>query len=198
MRPTEPHARPLPWVDLQHVHESELDSSFEWSPELEDAFLLLLAKGYSVGRITSQNKPGWPTYADYLRKVGQDPEFEQNCQKMDSKRATSLVDFSMDIADLSRPATASADKIKIETAWRTAAALDPERFGNKAQIGVSGGLILAAGSLADLAAQAAQLHTNRQDRVTPGAQDALPSPDNIGAAEDAKEERALTQKRNVP
>ena len=81
-------------------------------------------------------------------------------------------------ANLAKPA---AWKLMEDFAPR-AAILDPETYGNKTQLGVSGGLILAAGSLADLAAQAAQLHTNQAGRVTQGAPDALPSPNNVSCA----------------
>jgi hypothetical protein len=98
------------------------------------------------------------------------------------------------VAESSTPATASADKLRIDTAWRTAGALDPERFGNKSQLGVSGGLILAAGSLADLAAQAAQLHTNDVKGVTQGAKKVLSSPDNLTPSENLQSAREVTEK----
>lgn len=184
MRPREAHVRPLPWSSLGEVHAKELRLDFEWTPEAEEAFLLLLAKGYSVGRITGQGE-GWPSYADYCRKIGTDEVFHRAVENSKQKRAESLVDKAGETAGNARAATVQADRLICDNLWKTAAALDPERFGNKSQLGVSGGLILAAGSLAELAAQAALLHTKPGGSVTQGAQNALPSPDNAGAQDEA-------------
>ena len=183
MRPREPHAQPLPWGSLAEVHAAEIQTGFAWTPETEEAFFLLLAKGYSIGRITSQNAPGWPTYADYLKKRTQDPDFLQKCKNQNFNRAESLVDFAGMQADISRPATASADKLRIDTAFRTAAALDPDRFGQRSSVGISGGLVLASGDLAELAAQAALLHTKLVDSVTQSAQEGIEPPNNIQHSE---------------
>jgi len=179
MRSKEAHAIALPWASLAEVHLEEFKQAFEWTPEGEDAFVLLLMKGYSIRQITSQGE-GWPTYADYVKKTGQDPKFKQLIETSVLNRASSLVDRALDCAASSRAATVQSDRLLVDVAFRTAAALDPERFGTKSQVGISGGLILAAGSLADLAAQAALMHTSKAISGTSSAPDALPSPDNVG------------------
>lgn len=183
MRSREAHTQPLPWSSLAEVHLEEFKQAFEWTTEGEDAFVLLLMKGYSIRQITSQGA-GWPTYADYVKKAGTDPSFQQLVEKSCSKRAESLVDKALACAENSRAATVQADRLLVDISFRTAAALDPERFGTKAQVGISGGLILAAGSLADLAAQAALLHTIPKRLDTPSIREALPSPDNVGAQDE--------------
>jgi len=185
LRPVEAHVKPLPWSSLEDVHEAECGEPFEWTPQAEEAFLLLVSKGYSVARITGQGK-GWPTYADFRKKLGTDACFKQMFENRHSERADSLVEIALGVAENSRSATVQSDRLLVDVAFRTAAALNPEKFGNKTQVGVSGGLILAAGSLADLAAKAAQLHTNQPGRVTGGAQTALPAPDNVGQNADAQ------------
>jgi len=184
MRSRESHVAPLPWATLADVHASELRAGFEWTPEAEDAFLLLVAKGYSVRQITGQGE-GWPTYADWLKKSGTDPNFKQLFENQKSFRAASLVDMAGGRADSSRAATVQSDRLFVDVAFRTAAALDPETYGNKSQVGISGGLILAAGSLADLAAQAALLHTSKAIDATPSAPAAISSPDNLPQTENA-------------
>ena len=157
MRPIEAHARPLPWQDLADVFSTEVATDFEWTPQAEEAFLLLLAKGYSVRRITTQNRPGWPKFSDYLWKTGQDPDFLQKIREKDFLRADALVEKAEDAAQEATPATISCARLVVENSWRTASALHPQRYGQKANLGISGGLILAAGSLAELAAQAVKL-----------------------------------------
>jgi len=179
MRSKEAHATVLPWASLEVFHREEVAPSFEWTAEKKEAFLLLLAKGYSVRQITSQGE-GWPTYYSFQQEAGRDEVFHRAVENLGQKRASSLVDRALDCAASSRAATVQSDRLLVDVAFRTAAALDPERFGTKSQVGISGGLILAAGSLADLAAQAALMHTSKAISGTSSAPDALPSPDNVG------------------
>jgi len=178
-------ARPLPWSSPEEFHAQEVAGEYVWTPARTEAFLALLADGHSLHRITSQQGPQWPRKRDVSARCAQDPEFAAKVKSARSEGSGEAVDKISEELQGVTSAQAPAAKLRMDFAFRWAAVHDPDRFGQKAQLGVSGGLILASGSLADLAAQAAQMHTNSLEGGTSGTLNALTSPDNLGGKDNA-------------
>ena len=181
LRPTEPHARPLPWDSLDHALECEGPTGYEWTPEREDAFLLLVLKGYTPQRICSQARRGWPTYADFLEKCAKDADFQDKCAKSTQKSGSSHLAKSIDFSESATPSTVSVMRLAAEHSLKIAALVDPERYAPQARAHLSGSLALGVGSLADLAAAAAQRVTGGALGGTERADSLPPSPNNLDA-----------------
>ena len=175
LRPRDERVKALPWSELADVCD-DISTDFVWSPKTEEAFLSLVKSGHTIRQICNQNRPGWPTYRQYLLKIGQDTNFAKMLKSQNQNRADALADAALARAETSREASVRSDKVFIDTALRVAASLSPETWGQKQQVGISGGLVLAAGSLADLAAQAALRNTDSQIGVTDGHTKAIDSP----------------------
>lgn len=189
---------PLPFDSLDDIAGELSAPGYQWTPEREDALLHLLAQGYTVRRICSQARAGWPTYADYRRKLRSDPDFAARIDGEAAARADSLADMAASVAETSRESTAKADRLRVDTCYRRAAVLDPRRYGAKQQTEISGGLILAAGSLAELAAAAADRATIMLEGDTMCALEGATGPDNVPNSSVSEESRALTPSALVP
>lgn len=181
---------PLPWASLAEVAQEAKGSSFEWTEEIEDAFLQLIAEGYTVHEITRQGRPGWPTYADYRAKIGQDPEFINKIALQEFSHAASCSERALTTASNSLESNHKSSKLKVDVLLRRAAAFDPKRFGQSQRTELSGSLVLAAGSLADLAAAAAaraipcaSSDTKAIEGDTLRTIDAPSSPDNLPSSD---------------
>lgn len=184
LRRVELRARPLPWASPEDFHAAEVAGEYEWTPEREDAVIHLLEQGHSLARICNQTGREWPRQSDVKRKSAKDPNFASRLKAAAAFGAGQAVDnFSEELQGVTS-AQAPAAKLRMDYAFRVAAVRDPEQFGQKSQLGISGGLVLASGSLADLAAQAHAMHTKALDGGTDGANPALPSPDNQGETHD--------------
>ena len=150
---TEAYVRPILYVDLDHYHGAELGQEFDWTPERKEALVALVEAGYSLTQIGKQRRAGWPTLHSIKKERSRDDIFNRLLDNARANRAESLVDLALMVADVSTPATAASDRIRVDSFLKVAALLDPGRFGARSSLEVSGGLVLAAGSLAELAAQ---------------------------------------------
>lgn len=195
----------LPWESLLQVAEEDARASFAWTPETEAAFLRLIAQGFSVSDITNQDRPGWPTFSDYRKKSGQDPDFVAKIEIASLERADSLVDKAVNVAEIVTESTQKSAKLKIETAFRMASILHPKKYGQRQQTELSGSLVLAAGSLAELAAAASSRkvscaagNTEAIERSTTGTLCPPPPLNNVPSVAEPQQIGALEPSGDVP
>lgn len=196
LRPTRPRVAQLDYATLADVEAEGVGGEFVWCEQTEAAFLTLLSSGHTISQICGQSRPGWPTYRDYLRKVGQDTLFKTKVSGTKLARAAALADRAVQVAENTQESSVRGDKLYVETALRVAASLDPESWGARQQVGVSGGLILAAGSLAELAAMAASRNTNPENRDTIGTKTSADGPLPEGGRSDIQQIQALGAEAN--